>query len=33
MQDPIIFAGSVKKNLDPFGEHSDIEIWDALEEV
>ncbi|XP_028401399.1 multidrug resistance-associated protein 4-like [Dendronephthya gigantea] len=32
-QDPIIFAGSVKKNLDPFGEHSDIEIWDALEQV
>lgn len=32
-QDPILFSGSMRKNLDPFSEHSDVEVWGALEEV
>ncbi|XP_065205458.1 multidrug resistance-associated protein 1-like [Planococcus citri] len=30
-QEPILFAGSLRMNLDPFGDHSDSEIWRALE--
>ncbi|AET40393.1 ATP-binding cassette transporter YOR1 Ecym_5660 [Eremothecium cymbalariae DBVPG len=29
-QDPLLFRGTIRKNLDPFGEHSDTELWDAL---
>ena len=32
-QDPVIFSGSVRYNLDPFGKHSDQEIWMALQQV
>ncbi|CAG2100059.1 unnamed protein product, partial [Medioppia subpectinata] len=32
-QDPVLFTGSMRKNLDPFGEHPDDELWSALEEV
>ncbi|KAJ3620808.1 hypothetical protein MTP99_004726 [Tenebrio molitor] len=32
-QDPVLFIGSLRKNLDPFGEYSDCQIWQALEEV
>ncbi|KFD58891.1 hypothetical protein M513_00054 [Trichuris suis] len=32
-QDPILFLGTLRQNLDPFGEHSDAEIWNALEQV
>ncbi|KAF8927534.1 hypothetical protein BGZ58_010336 [Dissophora ornata] len=30
-QDPILFAGSVRDNLDPFVEHSDHSLWEALD--
>ena len=30
-QDPILFSGSLRKNLDPFGEFSDEVLWNALE--
>ncbi|KAF5273609.1 hypothetical protein FQR65_LT04608 [Abscondita terminalis] len=32
-QNPIIFAGSVRRNLDPFDECTDDALWQALEEV
>jgi ABC-type multidrug transport system fused ATPase/permease subunit len=28
--DPFLFASNLRKNLDPFDEHRDAEIWDAL---
>ena len=30
-QDPVLFSGSLRKNLDPFGEYSDDVLWSALE--
>ncbi|KAG0368491.1 hypothetical protein BGX24_002797 [Mortierella sp. AD032] len=30
-QDPILFAGTIRENLDPFQEHSDADLWEALE--
>ncbi|KAG8463488.1 hypothetical protein KFE25_004999 [Diacronema lutheri] len=29
-QDPVLFSGTVRSNLDPFSEHSDVAVWDAL---
>jgi len=30
-QEPILFSGTIRFNLDPFDEHSDNELWYALE--
>ncbi|KAM7110962.1 ATP-binding cassette sub-family C member 4 isoform 1-T1 [Molossus nigricans] len=32
-QDPVLFTGTMRKNLDPFNEHTDEELWNALTEV
>jgi ABC-type multidrug transport system fused ATPase/permease subunit len=29
-QDPILFSGTLRSNLDPFDQHSDLELWAAL---
>ncbi|KAI9812538.1 MAG: hypothetical protein M1832_000389 [Thelocarpon impressellum] len=29
-QDPTLFRGTIRSNLDPFGEHTDLELWSAL---
>ncbi|XDA80103.1 hypothetical protein R6Z07F_010097 [Ovis aries] len=33
LQEPVLFMGTMRKNLDPFNEHTDKELWNALEEV
>ncbi|KAH9796216.1 ABC transporter C family member 2 [Citrus sinensis] len=30
-QSPVLFSGTVRFNLDPFSEHSDADLWEALE--
>ncbi|RDW76860.1 ATP-binding cassette transporter YOR1 [Aspergillus mulundensis] len=29
-QDPTLFKGTIRSNLDPFNEHTDLQLWDAL---
>ena len=30
-QDPVLFSGSLRGNLDPFSLHTEVDIWKALE--
>lgn len=32
-QDPTLFRGTVRSNLDPFHEHTDLELWSALRQA
>lgn len=32
-QDPVLFTGTVRSNLDPFQHHSDADLWNAVEQV
>ncbi|CAI9635119.1 multidrug resistance-associated protein 5 [Alternaria burnsii] len=32
-QDPTLFKGTIRSNLDPFHEHSDLELWSALRQA
>ncbi|KAF7279579.1 hypothetical protein GWI33_006975 [Rhynchophorus ferrugineus] len=32
-QEPVLFSGTMRKNLDPFEEYNDDILWDALEQV
>uniref|UniRef100_A0A8C5FVQ8 Cystic fibrosis transmembrane conductance regulator n=1 Tax=Gadus morhua TaxID=8049 RepID=A0A8C5FVQ8_GADMO len=32
-QDPVLFTDTMRKNLDPFNQHSDEELWNSLQEV
>ena len=31
--DPLLFASSLRKNLDPFDEYSDADIWNSLDQA
>ncbi|XP_022168732.1 probable multidrug resistance-associated protein lethal(2)03659 isoform X2 [Myzus persicae] len=32
-QEPVLFSGTMRTNLDPFDEYSDLVLWNALDEV
>ncbi|CAB0034969.1 unnamed protein product [Trichogramma brassicae] len=32
-QDPVLFSGTLRRNLDPFNEFSDEQLWNVLDEV
>ncbi|KAL1513345.1 hypothetical protein ABEB36_002766 [Hypothenemus hampei] len=32
-QEPVLFSGTMRKNLDPFDEYNDSQLWKALEDV
>jgi ATP-binding cassette subfamily C (CFTR/MRP) protein 5 len=32
-QDPVLFIGSIRTNLDPFNQYSDADLWETLEKV
>ncbi len=32
-QEAQLFSGSIRENLDPFGEHEDLELWEVLRQV
>ena len=32
-QDPVLFSGTMRYNLDPFDEYGDMELWNVLEQV
>uniref|UniRef100_A0A8C5I9Z2 Multidrug resistance-associated protein 4 n=1 Tax=Gouania willdenowi TaxID=441366 RepID=A0A8C5I9Z2_GOUWI len=32
-QDPVLFTATMRKNLDPFRQHTDEDLWNALQEV
>ncbi|EGC34852.1 hypothetical protein DICPUDRAFT_55519 [Dictyostelium purpureum] len=32
-QDPVLFSGTLRDNLDPFGEHEDSVLWALLEDI
>ncbi|KAF2881307.1 hypothetical protein ILUMI_24863 [Ignelater luminosus] len=32
-QDPVLFSGTIRSNLDPYDEYTDKQLWSALEEV
>ena len=30
-QDPVVFSGTLRSNLDPFNLYTDLEVWQALQ--
>ena len=31
LQDPVLFSGNLRLNLDPFNKHTDEELWQVLD--
>ena len=31
MQEPVLFSGTLRSNLDPFNDRADVDLWTALE--
>ena len=29
-QDPVLFSGTIRSNLDPFSKYTDIEVWESV---
>ncbi|KAK4142388.1 P-loop containing nucleoside triphosphate hydrolase protein [Dichotomopilus funicola] len=32
-QDPTLFRGTIRSNIDPFNKHTDLELWDVLRQA
>ena len=32
-QDPTLFTGTIRENIDPFEQYTDSQLWDALEKA
>jgi ATP-binding cassette, subfamily C (CFTR/MRP), member 1 len=32
-QEPVLFQGTIRQNLDPFGRINDVDLWDVLRRV
>lgn len=32
-KEPVLFSGTMRRNMDPFNEHNDLELWNVLDEV
>jgi ABC-type multidrug transport system fused ATPase/permease subunit len=32
-QDPVLFVGDLRSNIDPLGEHDDSKLWEAIKRV
>ncbi len=32
-QDPVLFQGTIRANLDPFNQNNDVDLWEALRRV
>ena len=30
-QNPVLFSGTIRSNMDPFNEYTDSEVWNAME--
>ena len=33
LQDPVLFVGTLRENLDPFNTYTDATLWQVLKEV
>ena len=32
-KEPVLFSGTMRRNMDPFNEHNDLALWNILDEV